>query len=390
MSGNADAANRELLPWYGALEFRTLAETISASLFVTSSDGLAVYTNSAFQRYSGMSPAQLLGDGFLQVLHPDETADAIELWHEAQNKPSQVEIERRLRRADGEFRWHKISGTPVCDARGNVLRWMGVCTDIQELRSAIDAAQDATELLKVVGQSTDAIVFAKDAQGDLVFANEAALRVLERDADQVIGQNVSALASAREDAETIARNDAEVLRSGQLLVAEERWTSSEGPQYVYRSTKGPWRRADGTTGIVGISVDLTDERRAEDRLAQARYDLRATIDALPCLVWLADNQGEIVVRNAIWGSYSTLPARHKGDANFADMIDPCQLADFDAAWHHATVHRELFQYQAGLRDRFSDRFVMHDILAVPISDRIGRPNGWVGSAVRSLQALPLS
>lgn len=171
-------------PWYGAIEFRTLAETVPALLFVTSSSGSVIYTNSAYQRYAGTEPENLLGLGYLDVLHPDDRPRAEQLWMQISESTQPYEIEHRMRRHDGKFRWHQVRGAPILDKFGQVLRWIGVCTDIQDLRTAVDSARDMNELLAIVGRSTDAIVFAKDAAGRFVFANEATLQALDASSER--------------------------------------------------------------------------------------------------------------------------------------------------------------------------------------------------------------
>lgn len=254
--GDADEGS----PWYGALEFRTLAENVPALLFVTNRAGVVIYTNATFQRYTGFTAESLLGAGYLACLHPDERLEAKELWRRVTESNEPFETEHRLLRHDGHYRWHHIRGVPVLSPSGEVMRWIGICSDIQELRTAVDQAHDANELLQVVGRSTDALVFAKDGEGRFVFANEATLEVMESSAADVLGRSVSEAGQIPSEIASIDENDARVLSERKMLTVEETWTTSAGVKRTYRSTKGPWCRADGSIGIVGITTDITREK----------------------------------------------------------------------------------------------------------------------------------
>lgn len=367
-------------PWYGAIEFRTLAETVPALLFVSSSRGNVIYTNSAYQRYAGAEPQNLLGLGYLDVLHPDDRPRAENLWNQIAVSKQAYEIEHRMRRHDGTFRWHQVRGAPILDKFGNVLRWIGVCTDIQDLRTAVANAEDMNELLTVVGRSTDAIVFAKDAAGQFVFANDATLQALDASAQEVIGKTVDAKATRSSEALKIVENDARVLASGEMIVVEERWTSSTGVERIYRSTKGPWRRADGTIGVVGITTDITLEREFAEQLREQDHSYKNLVDNVPFLLWLTDAQGELIVRNNLWQSYTGLPTA-SNDPAFLDLIDPRDYEEFIGRWRLCVEECDILQTTVRLKDVLLDDFVLHRVVAVPVRNTLGGLSGWVGSAV---------
>jgi PAS domain S-box-containing protein len=373
--------DREDEPWYGALEFRTLAETVPAMLFVSTPSGHVVYTNSAYQRFTGVASQQLLGIGCLDFLHVDDRKRAEKVFSCVVELSQPYEIELRIRRHDGCFRWHQVRGAPVLDKSGEVLRWIGVCTDIQDLHTAVASAQDTHKLLAVVGKSTDAIVFAKDAQGRFVFANDATLQVLESTADQVIGTSVDAMAGNTSEASSIDENDARVLASGEMIVFEEKWTTREGVERTYRSTKGPWQRADGTIGIVGITTDITRERELADKVKNQDHAYHTLAESLPLPLWVSDATGAVIVRNNLWQSYTGLTDSLSSPITFSDLVDPRDYKDFIDEWQSCIEHQCIFQTTVRLRDAVSNKPVLHRVVAVPVLDAQGAFSGWVGSAV---------
>lgn len=86
--------------------------------------------------YFGRSREEIIGAGWLEVLHPDDVAVTAERWSAALTTGKPYEVEFRLARADGTCRWHLGRALPLYDARGAITKWFGTNTDITERRLA--------------------------------------------------------------------------------------------------------------------------------------------------------------------------------------------------------------------------------------------------------------
>ena len=72
----------------------------------------------------------------MQALHPDDREPTRRFWLESVAGNHAYDIEYRVRRRDGEYRWFKTRGVPIRDIGGNIVKWFGTCTDITELRDS--------------------------------------------------------------------------------------------------------------------------------------------------------------------------------------------------------------------------------------------------------------
>ncbi len=117
-------------------EFRSLAEAMPQIVWMTGPDGLATYCNHHWMEYTGLTLEESLGAGWYGPFHPDEEKQALNAWQHANTTKGVYSIERRLRRADGVYRWWLIRGVPLQDVTGNVKKWIGTCTDIHDLKVA--------------------------------------------------------------------------------------------------------------------------------------------------------------------------------------------------------------------------------------------------------------
>lgn len=129
--------------------FRSLADSLPAFVFVTNPDGQVTYVNVRAAEYVGRVAASLAGTGWAAALHPEDRPHVIAAWRAAVATGMPFEAEYRLLRHDGEARWFLGRGLPERDAAGRILRWIGTCTDIDDLRRAEDALGRAEERLSL-------------------------------------------------------------------------------------------------------------------------------------------------------------------------------------------------------------------------------------------------
>ena len=106
-------------------------------------DRSAEFHNQRWLDYTGLSAEQALGSGWQIAIHPDDLPRIQEGFREALNSVKPFEVEGRLRRFDGEFRWFLFRGSPVRDRSGKVAKWYGTNTDLEERKRAEDALRES-------------------------------------------------------------------------------------------------------------------------------------------------------------------------------------------------------------------------------------------------------
>src|SRR5688572_9103298 len=97
-------------------ELRAVLEAMPALVWLADVDGAAVYISGRWLQYTGLSEEQALGWGWASAIHPDDHARLTEYWRTVTAVGAACEIEGRLRRFDGQYRWFSFSAAPRRDA----------------------------------------------------------------------------------------------------------------------------------------------------------------------------------------------------------------------------------------------------------------------------------
>lgn len=113
-------------------KFRLLADSMPQHIWTADLEGNLNYFNQSVFTYSGLSLGQLMKDGWMQIVHPDDREENVRRWQEAINNGHHFLFEHRFLKHDGEYRWQLSRAIPQRDPNGNIQMWVGTSTDIQD------------------------------------------------------------------------------------------------------------------------------------------------------------------------------------------------------------------------------------------------------------------
>jgi diguanylate cyclase (GGDEF)-like protein/PAS domain S-box-containing protein len=116
--------------------YRFLSEGIMHQVWTATPDGKLDYINSRAREYFGRTSVQMLEEGWLNAVHPDDLPECVERWKNSLFTGEYYEVECRLRRSDGIYRWHLARATAGRDNKGEIINWFGTNTDIDDKRMA--------------------------------------------------------------------------------------------------------------------------------------------------------------------------------------------------------------------------------------------------------------
>jgi PAS domain S-box-containing protein len=114
--------------------FELIAEAIPHIVWMAGADGSTEYFNRRGTDYTGQPPDANYGWDWVELVHPDDMERARRSWDHATRTQTPYELEYRIRRYDGQYRWHAFRGLPVRRPDGQVVKWIGTAIDIEDIK----------------------------------------------------------------------------------------------------------------------------------------------------------------------------------------------------------------------------------------------------------------
>ncbi len=230
--------------------------------------GVCIYSERTCDMFGVTSPVIDRREEFRRLLHPEDRDRVFEAMRRLIEDDEPYQIEFRIMRPDGGMRWISSQGLVQRDEGGRPLRVIGVHRDISVRREREEELQHNIELLRIIGETTPDLIVVKDAQARFLFVNPAMASLLGRRGAELVGATSLDGAIDEEEAAALHAADLRIMRDGQSQTIEERVTGPDGTKRIYLSTKTPMRDREGeVVGVVSVSTDITDRKRAEERQA---------------------------------------------------------------------------------------------------------------------------
>ncbi|MCM2476278.1 PAS domain-containing protein [Rhizobium sp. CG5] len=128
--------------------FRSLAQSVPNHAWSVKPDGTLEWCNDRVYEYTGLTQDDLIGQKLGGTIHPDDRSEVTQAWAEAQRTEHPLDVEVRLKRHDGQYRWHLTRAIPSRGADGTLLRWIGTNTDIEDQKNTEAQLEYLAEVLE--------------------------------------------------------------------------------------------------------------------------------------------------------------------------------------------------------------------------------------------------
>jgi PAS domain S-box-containing protein len=372
-------------------ELRATIDTIPALASRYRADGTTDFVNQTWRSYTGLSQESWTGRGS-DVVHPDDRQRVEQAWvaHLAAAEP--FEVEQRMRRADGEYRWYFVRRVPLRDDSGNVIAWYGAGYDIEDRKQAQRALQksegDLAEAKRALQETIDTIPvlvasYSPDGRRDFVNATWKQYTGLSNEA--ALGTEW-AITVHPEDIAEGERRWREALAKGESLHIEQRFRGADG-QYRWHAVDRVALRDENGNVIKWYSAgyDIEDRKRAEIALrereadlAEAQRELQLTLDRIPTLAWQTRSDGYAEYLNKRWLDYTGLPIERALGWEWQVAIHPDDLPRLLDRWRNMLASGNAEEVEARMR-RFDGEYRWFLFRPSPLRDEAGNVVRWYGT-----------
>jgi formate hydrogenlyase transcriptional activator len=262
------------------VRLRTIIDTIPVMAWCALPDGFAEFHNKRWLDYTGLSDEQGRGWGWRTAFHPEDSQAAVDDWRAliASKKPG--EGERLIRRFDGEYRRNMYRAVPLMDEQGNVVRWYGTITDIEDRKRAEDSLRSNEENFRQIVNSIPGFVSTLTASGEIEFVNHQTLEYFGKTLDELKNWSMSD-AVCPEDLPDVIATLRTSIETGQPTDVELRLRRADGIYRWFFLRRLPHRDSHGhIVRWYSLITDIADRKQAEAALREAFEENKKLKDQL--------------------------------------------------------------------------------------------------------------
>ena len=258
---------------------RKIIDTIPTLAWCSLPDGAGIFWNRRWHEYTGLSLEVVRGWGWQDAIHPEDLKEITDKWLGFLASGQPGEVEGRLRRFDGAYRWFLFRAEPLRDESGNIVNWYGTDTDIDDLKRAeAKLRQDEEELRRM----TDAIpqtIIVLNPDGKAIYANSVALEYTGLSLDNVRADDFRARVFHPDDVQRLREEQHKALSSSLPFENEQRALGKDGKYRWFLIRYNPLLDESGKVmRWYATGTDIDDRKRNEDRTRNENVALREEIE----------------------------------------------------------------------------------------------------------------
>jgi PAS domain S-box-containing protein len=275
--------------------FRNVADTAPVMIWVTEADGTCTYLNRRWEEFTGQDQAAGSGMGWLDAVHPVDRQRVRATFRAANRRAEPFEVEYRLRRQDGVYRWAVDSAAPRLTADGRFRGYVGSVMDISDRKEAEETLRASEQRFRAMSDDLPLMVWLHDTDGRQEFVNQTFCDFFGVTRDEMRGGRWQLLTHP-DDGTGYAEHFMDCVRERRPFHHEVRVRRGDGEWRWLESWGEPRFGPTGEyLGHVGTSADVTDRKQLEELLrdrgeAERRARRRAELLA-HCMAELESRSG---------------------------------------------------------------------------------------------------
>ena len=274
--------------------YRSYLEATGELGWTTNAEGEVVEDISTWRNFTGQTFEEIKGSGWTKALHPDDLENTLRVWKKAVKQKIRYEVEYRVRRHDGVYRYFMARGVPIFNKNGNVKEWVGTCIDMTEHKKAEELLQEQ----RVVIESAPDAIFSTDSSFVIKSWNKAAEQLFGWKAVEVVGKaSTSIFNILYPTVNKVTRKRAlkELLDNGSWK-GEVIYHKKDGsPIPVSVSVSLVKDRKENASGTVAVVHDITKRKRRVKFLRETRRDLHRAQAVAKTGSWRMDTQRNVLL-----------------------------------------------------------------------------------------------
>jgi PAS domain S-box-containing protein len=342
-------------------------------------DGPNVFLSKGWYEYTGFSTDEALGWGWQAAYHPEDRQRVDEHFRRMLASGEPGDIEARLRRWDGAYRWFLMRAAPFRDEAGTILRWYGTSTDIHDRKLAEEALRDSEIGLRQTLDTIPGLVSKANSSGMIELANRQLLKYFGKTIEEMNSWSTGNVVHP-DDLPRVTAEITHSFKTGTPFDSELRYRRADGVHRWFQARSLPFHGADGeVAGWYFLLTDIEDRKRIEEELRSSEGKLRRVIDTIPSLSWcnLPDGPNEFLSKG--WHEYTGLSPEEAHGWGWTAAFHADDLPPLMKRWQELLISGEPGEIEARIR-RHDGVYRWFLVRVAPFRDDNGAILRWYGTS----------
>src|SRR5712672_4587733 len=365
-------ANGNIVKWYGSsldIEERKTAEeklrrserdllsiieTIPTMVWSAAPNGSVDFFTPRWLDYTGLSPDQSRDWRWTAAIHPDDLSRLAGSWQSILVSGEPGEIEARLRRFDGAYRWFLFRANPLRDESGNIVKWYGINLEIEDRKRAEEALQRSESYLAEAQRLSHTGSWAWSPDRDIRYWSEECYRVLSFDPQDGLPRFEDFFQRLHPDDQPGFRELTQTaIREKAEWEADYRIVHPDGPVRDIHVVGHPVLSTSGhLVEFVGTVIDITERKQAEEELRRSEVELRQMLDLAPQHIAVYGPNRERLYLNRVSLDYLGLSlVEWQQSSRRGNYIHPDDNGRLDGVFGHVVARGSADELELRLRRR---------------------------------------
>ena len=294
-------------------------------------DGPNEFLNKSWHEYTGLSPEQSRGWGWQAAFHPGDLPSLMKRWQEMLVTEEPGEIEARIRRHDGVYRWFLIRAEPFLED-GKLVRWYGTSTDIDDRKRAEDTLRDSEQSSRLILDGIAGLVAIMNAGGEVIAVNRQVLEYFGKSVEELkIWSTTEAVHP--EDLPGVISAWTHSVETAAPYDVDHRLCRADGVYRWFHARGLPLHDEEGqVVRWYVLLTDIDDRRRIEEALQASERELDLIVNTIPALAWSARPDGWADFFSEHYLAYVGLPLEQLQGLGWTVAVHPDDMGTLIAAW----------------------------------------------------------
>lgn len=359
--------------------YRRIVDCVPACVCVADPAGNLVYVNKVGLAALGRPSEEVVGDLWMNYIHPTEVEAARAQWAQCIEAGRPVDVVVRMQQYDGAYRWQHLIAEPFYD-EGAIVNWYLVVIEVDDAVKAQEILKKNEREAREIVDAMPVMIWRATPSGEIDRWNRRMLSFIGKTWEEIDGKPLFSLVPP-DERERVHKHWQQCVLEGSSYQDTYQITGADGKLHWYLVRGEPFR--DETGEILhwyGVCAAIDDLKETEVALQQREHQLREITETIPAMIWCADADGQPTYYNRRHTEYAGTDISETRDLGYKKLIHPDDWESVIQRWTHSIQtgepHTDVFRMR-GMR-REDGQYRWHQVRAEAMRDADGNIVQWYG------------